>query len=90
MRNVPNPQQRGTPVIMNLKIRMALCWVLTVSVSVATMGAVMSTSPSTGHRMWIAVGLAWMVLLNGWVWSTLHRRDDVVQGGKSCRSGCAS
>ncbi len=82
MRDVPNPQRQGTPDIMNLKIRTTLCWGLTVSVSVATMGAVMSTSPTTGHRMWIAVSLAWMVLLNGWFWSTLHGRDDVVQRGE--------
>ncbi|MDB5341848.1 MAG: hypothetical protein JWP89_225 [Schlesneria sp.] len=65
----------------SLKIRSALCWGMTASVAVAAASAVMGTSPTTIHRMWIAVSLALMVLLNGWLWSTLQPKDNAVNAG---------
>ncbi len=67
---------------MTLKIRTALCWQMTASVAVAAVGAVMGTSPTTVHRMWIAGSLASMVLLNGWMWSTFQPKDKAVSAGE--------
>ena len=47
------------------------CWALTASVALASVGAVMSTSPTTIHRIWVAGGLAYLVLMNGLFWSFL-------------------
>lgn len=58
---------------MTLKFRTSLCWLMTASVAVQAVGAVMGTSPTTGHRAFVAVSLAFMVVLSGWFWSMLSQ-----------------
>lgn len=57
-----------------MKTRTALCWLMTVSVAIAAACAVMGASPTSIHRIWIAVSMLLMVLLNGYLWS-LQPRD---------------
>lgn len=56
---------------MSDRFRTILCWMMTVSVAIAAVGAVMS--PPAAHRERIAAGLAFMVLLNGYIWWMLHK-----------------
>ena len=58
---------------MTLKFRIAVCWIMTISLAAASVGAVMGTFSSRAHQMQIAAGLAFMVILNGWHWWLLHK-----------------
>lgn len=58
---------------MTLRIRLVLCWLMTVGVAAAAVGAVMAASSTSSHRSGIAATLAFMIILTGWIWSILLR-----------------
>ena len=58
---------------MTLRIRLVFCWLMTVGVAAAAVGAVMGASPTSSHRSGIAASLAFMIIFNGWNWWMLQR-----------------
>jgi len=58
---------------VTLRFRLVLCWLMTVSVAAAAVGAVMATSSTTSQRSRIAASLAFMIIFTGWHWSMLPR-----------------
>lgn len=57
---------------MTQKTRTIVSWLMTAAVATSAFSAILGTSPSSGHRAWLAVCMGFMVLYNEYVWSTNH------------------
>lgn len=46
-----------------------LCWTMTICCAVLAFSTHFTDSPTVFHRTWVGGTVAFMMLLNGWLWS---------------------